>query len=271
MTSKNVLPIRKIGDLNGEKGVATILYAIREAQSLSYKSLLHLLMTGTTDENIDYQNYRITSDFEMKIIRVLESLEQAQLILVSGKRDGRRFVDETQLQISPLFYDVQKALGFSLSALATASAESIYVQPTLGKPLDKSEVWSKIFMIMPFRDELTPVYKDHILKIANHLNVTCTRGDDFFSTEGIITEVWSAIYHAELCIADCTGRNPNVFYEIGVAHTVGRPCILIAQSIDDIPFDIRHLRVIIYKYTPLGMKDFETKLENTIRTVLGIQ
>ena len=89
--------------------------------------------------------------------------------------------------------------------------------------------------------------------------------DDFFSSQSIIDEIWAAIYFSKLCIADCTGRNPNVFYEIGMAHTIGRTAVLIAQSIEDIPFDILHRRSIIYEYTPRGMGGFEERLRKTLQ------
>ena len=146
--------------------------------------------------------------------------------------------DEKQLQVSPVF-------GFPKRALKNS--------------------WADIFMIMPFRDELNPIYTDHILKVIEELGFTCERGDDFFSSQSIIDEIWAAIYFSKLCIADCTGRNPNVFYEIGMAHTIGRTAILIAQSIDDIPFDIRHRRSIIYEYTPRGMEKFEELLRKTLQ------
>jgi hypothetical protein len=130
--------------------------------------------------------------------------------------------------------------------------------------------WSKIFVAMPFLPELKPVYDDHILKVTKELGVSCKRGDDFFSGDSIMNEVWSAIYHSEVCIVDCTGRNPNVFYELGIAHTLGRKAILIAKSIDDIPFDVRHLRTIIYEYTPPGMAEFEGKLKKTLQHELNI-
>ena len=78
-------------------------------------------------------------------------------------------------------------------------------------------------------------------------------------------DVWSAIHAAQVIVADCTGRNPNVFYEIGLAHAIGRHTVLISQSIDDIPFDLRHLRIIAYEYTPRGMKAFANTLVETIK------
>jgi nucleoside 2-deoxyribosyltransferase len=80
-----------------------------------------------------------------------------------------------------------------------------------------------------------------------------------------ISDVWDAINHAQVLIADCTDRNPNVFYELGVAHTLGKPVIQIAQSKDDIPFDVRHMRTIIYDSTQAGLRKFENVLESTLK------
>ena len=56
-------------------------------------------------------------------------------------------------------------------------------------------------------------------------------------------------------------------YEIGMAHTVGRPVVIITQSVDDVPFDLKHYRCIIYEHTPRGCKALEDKLEGTLRFV----
>ena len=76
-------------------------------------------------------------------------------------------------------------------------------------------------------------------------------------------DIWSAIHAARVVVADCTGRNPNVFYEIGLAHAIGRQTILIAQSLRDVPFDLRSLRVIIYDRK--DMRTFEKTLLETIK------
>ena len=65
-----------------------------------------------------------------------------------------------------------------------------------------------------------------------------------------------------------TDRNPNVFYETGVAHTVGKEVILITQSMNDVPFDLKHLRCIVYDYTPRGIQFLESNLKNTIDQIM---
>jgi hypothetical protein len=92
----------------------------------------------------------------------------------------------------------------------------------------------------------------------------------FFLQGRVIEDIWVAINSAKVIIADCTGRNPNVFYELGMAHTIGKEVVLITQDIDDIPFDVRHIRFIVYEYTPRGMKEFEVQLKKTLRYILGI-
>lgn len=121
---------------------------------------------------------------------------------------------------------------------------------------------------MPFSSDLKEVYEDHIKNVAASLKLKIARADDFFSASAVMQEVWTAICKSRLIIAECTGRNPNVFYEIGLAHTVGKSVILITQNIEDVPFDLRHIRYIPYEYTPHGMKKFEVNLANTIRTEL---
>jgi len=124
-----------------------------------------------------------------------------------------------------------------------------------------------VFVLMPFAPELKPIYDNHIRKTVKTLSLSVARADDFFSQEAIMDEIWSAIAHATILIADCTNKNPNVFYEIGLAHAIGKPVILITQNPDDVPFDLRHRRYIQYAYTPPGMEKFEKDLSATISEI----
>jgi len=121
---------------------------------------------------------------------------------------------------------------------------------------------------MPFLKELKPVYDDHIRSTIQKMNLTVSRGDDFFTAKSVMSDIWNAINSCRIVIADCTGRNPNVFYEIGIAHTLGKPVILISQNKDDIPFDVQSIRYILYEFTPRGMSEFERKLIFTIESEL---
>jgi hypothetical protein len=139
-----------------------------------------------------------------------------------------------------------------------------------GSPLESSQFFCDIFMVMPFREPFWTIYNDHIKPLADSLSLDIKHGDNVFSGKNIIMkEVWSLTYNSRLVIADCTTRNPNVFYEIGIAHTLGKPTIMITQDIKDITFDINALRAITYEWTPPGMKEFETRLKTAIENVLN--
>ena len=86
----------------------------------------------------------------------------------------------------------------------------------------------------------------------------------------IIKDIWASIYRAKIIIADCTGKNPNVFYEIGVAHAIGKSVILITQNESDIPFDLRHLRYLIYGFQKKQMSYFIDLLGQTIEAELQV-
>lgn len=204
-------------------------------------------------------------------LRDIDTLEAAGLVRREIKNQNIGW-DDRKISTTDELGRIQDLFGISLSRKLRTGAADFYVDafPIFGAPLSLHKNWARVFVAMPFLQDLKPVYQDHILPSVLSLGVTCKRGDDFFSANNIMDEVWSAIFHSELCIVDCTGRNPNVFYELGIAHTLGRKAILIAQSINDIPFDIRQYRVIVYSYTPPGMKEFEAALKKTITTELGL-
>lgn len=144
------------------------------------------------------------------------------------------------------------------------------VNQILGNPSDDQQFECDIFMIMPFAEPFSSIYQKKIRPIAENLNLKIKRGDDFFATHAIMTDVWSAMFRSYCVIAECTGRNANVFYELGMAHTLNKPTILLTQNIEDIPFDIRQLRHINYVNSPDGLDDLEKALESALlRLVFG--
>lgn len=125
------------------------------------------------------------------------------------------------------------------------------------------------FVLMPLSQEFQPVYDDHIKTVAESLGLHCLRADSIFDNRAIIEDIWASINKARVVIADLSGKNPNVFYETGIAHTVGKEVVIITQNIEDVPFDLRHLRHIQYQITPRGMRAFEEQFRNTLITILG--
>jgi hypothetical protein len=197
--------------------------------------------------------------YRYQIPRLLDALQNLGWISVT--KDGR-------IRATEGIFEAQKGLGLSLTQLAPYGNSSTVANPLFGRPKEPPKP-SLVFVIMPFATELRPVYDDHIRAVAARLHITSTRADDFFAASSVISDVWDAINYAHVLIADCTNRNPNVFYELGIAHTLGKPVILIAQNKDDIPFDVQHIRTILYDFTPRGMHEFENALEATLTREIG--
>jgi hypothetical protein len=171
---------------------------------------------------------------------------------------------EGLISVTGLWGRIQEALGVGLSSIADLKPVGyLLTNPFFGSPkeIDKD---LDVFVLMPFSSEMQPVYEDHITNVCSRLNLSVARADDFFSASVIISHIWNSINAAKVIVADCTGLNPNVFYELGISHTLGKPTILITQNRTEAPFDVRHVYRIIYDFTPRGMKDFEQRLEESL-------
>ena len=122
--------------------------------------------------------------------------------------------------------------------------------------------------MMPFDADFNRVHETIQLASTN-VGLRCRRADDIWENPAIIQDVVSLIDRSRIVICDCTNRNPNVFYEAGIAHTLGREVILITQNEHDIPFDLRHLRYIRYLNNGEGRVELGVQLQNRMQTILG--
>lgn len=102
------------------------------------------------------------------------------------------------------------------------------------------------FVLMPFRPEFNDVYELGIKDTAAELGILAERVDEQFFREGILERIYHQIEAADLIVADMSGQNPNVFYEVGYAHARRKLCILMTKDISNIPFDLAHHRHIVY-------------------------
>lgn len=123
------------------------------------------------------------------------------------------------------------------------------------------------FFLCPFSEPFDAIYSDHVKPILETEGMTVDRADEIFGTQPIIEDIWESINSAELILADVTGKNPNVMYEIGMAHTIGKPVVIMTQEIEDVPFDLKHYRCIVYRYTPKGVAALESQISGTIRFI----
>src|ERR1022692_761131 len=121
---------------------------------------------------------------------------------VARSPDGR-------LSPTPRLRRTFAGLGVSLTQLAPFSSESVITAPVFGPPA-APVLKADVFVLMPFADELKPLYDGHIKPVAHKLGLTVARADDFFTASSVVSDVWNSIYAARVVIGDCTGRNAMV-------------------------------------------------------------
>lgn len=102
------------------------------------------------------------------------------------------------------------------------------------------------FVIMPFKNEFNDIYQLGIKETSQKCGVKAERLDEQLFNEGMLDRIYKQIETADFIIADLSERNPNVFYELGFAHSKDKICILLTKSSTDIPFDLKHKRHIVY-------------------------
>lgn len=138
---------------------------------------------------------------------------------------------------------------------------SIYPKLAATRPVAVNE--GTCFLMMPFSKEMRPVHAA-MKEVCENLQIKCERADDIYSQRPIFASILDSILSSEIIVSDLTGKNPNVFYETGIAHSVREPqsVILVAQSLEDVPFDLRHLPIVLYKLE--NMQRFELELEKRI-------
>ena len=111
-------------------------------------------------------------------------------------------------------------------------------ESTLPKPF--------VFVLMPFEGTFSDIYKFGIKGAADDVGAYAERIDEQIFGEVILDRIFNQISKADVIVADMTGRNPNVFYEVGYAHALGKITLLLTQKVEDIPFDLKHRQHIVY-------------------------
>jgi nucleoside 2-deoxyribosyltransferase len=124
------------------------------------------------------------------------------------------------------------------------------------------------FVIMPFRADSKYMYLYMKQHIESHHQMVCERGDSSYDQAGILEKIQRYVQDADVIIADCTGRNPNVMYELGMAHMQKKPVILItSDAVEKAPTDIRSFEFIRYDLTEED--GFIAKLDAALDKIVG--
>lgn len=126
------------------------------------------------------------------------------------------------------------------------------------------------FVMQPFTDVLGSYYDSIFRPAIEQAGLIAIRADDdIFATGKIMDQVWRGIRGATVLVAELTTKNPNVFYELGLAHALEKPVVLVSSNQEDVPFDLRHIRAILYDQSdPFWGQKLIDKIADNIRSAL---
>ena len=125
------------------------------------------------------------------------------------------------------------------------------------------------FVVMPFRDPFGLYYNAIIDPAIRKAGLDPLCGDSLFLPTPIMGDIWKMIQDAKVVLAELTSKNANVFYELGLAHAIGKPVVLISETMQDVPFDLQALRVITYdKNDPKWGDKLRAKVIKTLKAAI---
>ena len=126
----------------------------------------------------------------------------------------------------------------------------------------------QIAVMMPFDAAYTPVYSA-IQMLCESINCGCFRADEIWNEDTIIQNIVNLISESKVVVCDLTDRNPNVFYEAGIAHAIGKRLILLTQNDMDIPFDLKHLLYVKYLPNEQGLQTMQDTLRDRLLSLVN--
>jgi hypothetical protein len=151
--------------------------------------------------------------------------------------------------VGPLTFGSFEWLGQAHSIVADAKTGLLPLGPDQMFPV--AYAWSPerprhVFIAMPYAPDWANGVSAWLRSVIRALGWTTSRADELFETRDVLDGVWKGMCESQIVVAELTGRNPNVLYEVGLAHCLGKPVVLLCQRAEDVPFDLMTRRVVFY-------------------------
>ena len=135
--------------------------------------------------------------------------------------------------------------------------------------IELDNLTNSCFVIMPFTATFNTEYEKVIRPAVVAAGLVPVRADEIYSRPQVMQDIWKALRASRIVIAELTGKNTNVFYEVGLAHTLGKPVIIITRNEEDVPFDLKALRYRYYNTEdPFWGENLKQAIEDMIAELL---
>jgi hypothetical protein len=120
-----------------------------------------------------------------------------------------------------------------------------------------------VFVLTPFNNSFNKQF-EAIKKTCERMGLVCMRGDEEYIKGEILPNIIKLMAQSRLVIANIDGRNPNVYYELGLAHAMDKPVLMVASSVENLTFDLQSRQIILFK----GIDDLQQKLRDALTKLL---
>jgi hypothetical protein len=181
-----------------------------------------------------HPNKDITSERAQEVYDWVLTLSEQNLT----EADKVEFLEEFIKELAPELSLSQTSDGFEI------------VDKTPKKQAVKNTDSKNVFVLMPFDDQSNAIYYNVLKPVIESFGYSVSKADEDLRTGIVIEQIRESIKNAALVVADVSGKNPNVFYELGHAHGVEKNVLIITNDKNDVPFDISHVRYFEYSYDP---------------------
>ncbi|MBB3474258.1 hypothetical protein [Sphingomonas sp. BK345] len=221
--------------------MAVALYAIYRQQRFQIRSneehqnAMFSLMRASYEEKI--------ADMNQRLLATEERFRDVNHLIIDSQR--------SHPASAPRVQDSEVSIGRFLTPFGIQLNE-ISVDPKL------------VFVLTPFSQKERVTYKA-IQDVANRLAFRTVKSDDEFISGEILPHVVRLIVSARFIVANISGRNPNVYYELGIAHALGKPTILVAPTLDSVPFDLQSKYIVLFE----NLGELREKLRDAITHILS--
>lgn len=215
-----------------------------------------------------------------EIVKVIEYLLHPDHYVGVGSADQQKAIEAMnevlrshELEVIPDTKTRVVSLRSTTGSFISTAVEHKKVQKTITFAptvfsIPEIEVQDRLVAVMmPFAAEFNKVY-DAIKEACTDNGVFCYRADDIWANSAIMQDIFDLIFSSHIVIVDFSGRNSNVLYETGIAHTLGKTVIPITQSLDDIPFDLKPHRALKYLPNQEGLQELSKGLSKRIKTIM---
>lgn len=222
---------------------------------MAFAALLLTVMviyTGRRATKYDSDEHRIELELMRRSIESqMYGLNDKLLATEDRWRDVNHLLISSQSRQPEVFDPPRQTISSAFLNSAGLSPDDLKIERDL------------IFVLTPFH----PTYKKQfevIASVCSGLGLRAMRGDEEFVQGDVFPHILRLITRARIVVAIIDGRNPNVFYELGIAHALGKPAILVAPTPEDVPFDIRTKRLVLFE----SLDELREKLKDELARVL---